>query len=91
MRTLFAAEMGALVNALGELDGLVFTAWIGAPCTGHPLAVCDRLDWLWLRLDEAADTAGADRISAADSSIDVRLIVTDEEAMITYHHGPLSI
>jgi acetate kinase len=33
-------------------------------------------------LGHAANTAGADRISASDSAIEVHVIATDEEAMI---------
>ncbi len=80
-----ATETGALVSALGGLDGLIFTAGIGEHAPAIRSAVCGRLGWLGLRLDEAANTAGADRISAADSGIDVRVIATDEEAMIAHH------
>nr|WP_294502304.1 acetate/propionate family kinase [uncultured Rhodopila sp.] len=80
-----ATETGALVSALGGLDGLIFTAGIGEHAPAIRSAVCGRLGWLGLRLDEAANTAGADRISAVDSRIDVRVIATDEEAMIAHH------
>jgi acetate kinase len=80
-----ATETGGLVSALGGLDGLVFTAGIGEHSPAIRSAVCGRLGWLGLRLDEAANAAGADRISAVDSSIDVRVISTDEEAMIAQH------
>ncbi len=47
--------------------------------------MCDRLAWLGLRVDSAANALGATRISTADSSIEVRVIATDEEAMIAHH------
>ncbi len=80
-----AGEAGALVSALGGLDGLVFTAGIGEHAPAIRAAVCSRLTWLGLRLDDAANTAGAACISTPDSSVEVRVIATDEEAMIAYH------
>jgi acetate kinase len=80
-----AREVGALTSSLGGLDGLVFTAGIGehAPCVRA--AVCERLAWLGVELDEAANAAGADRISTPRSRVEVRMIPTDEEAMIARH------
>jgi acetate kinase len=80
-----ASEVGALISALGGLDGLVFTAGIGEHAPSIRSAICTRLAWLGLRLDAAANTAGADRISTTDSAIEVRVIATDEEAMIAQH------
>jgi acetate kinase len=80
-----AVEAGALVSALGGLDGLVFTAGIGEHAPVIRAAVCDRLAWLGLRLDSAANATGAACISAPDSKVEVRVIATDEEAMIARH------
>lgn len=80
-----ATEAGALVSALGGLDGLVFTAGIGEHAPAIRAAVCARLTWLGLRLDSAANAAGTPRISAPDSKIEVRVVATDEEAMIARH------
>ncbi len=77
-----ASQAGALVSALGGLDGLVFTAGIGENSTAIRAAICARLGWLGLILDNAANVAGASRISAPDSAIEVLVIATDEEAMI---------
>jgi acetate kinase len=77
-----ATETGALVSALGGLDGLVFTAGIGEHAPAIRAEICARLAWLGLRLDEAANAAGLACISAPDSKIEVRVIATDEEAMI---------
>lgn len=78
-------EIGSLVSALGGLDGLVFTAGIGEHSAAIRQQVCARLAWLGLRLDASANAAGAACISAPDSTIDVRVIATDEEAMIAQH------
>jgi acetate kinase len=80
-----AWEAGALVSALGGLDGLVFTAGIGEHAARIRAEVCARLAWLGLRLDCQANLAQASTISLRDSAIDVRIIPTDEEAMIARH------
>ena len=80
-----AIEAGGLVSALGGLDGLIFTAGIGEHAPAIRAAVCDRLAWLGLRLDAAANAANANCISTPDSSIEVHVIATDEEAMIARH------
>jgi acetate kinase len=80
-----ACHAGGLVSALGGLDGLVFTAGIGEHAPAIRAAVCARLAWLGLRLDSAANASDAACISTPDSTVEVRVIATDEEAMIAYH------
>ncbi len=80
-----ATEAGGLVSALGGLDGLVFTAGIGEHSPAIRAAVCARLAWLGIRLDDRANAANAGRVSTAESGIDVRVIATDEEAVIARH------
>ena len=80
-----ASEAAAMASALGGLDGLVFTAGIGEHAPAIRAAVGARLAWLGLRLEPAANAAGAACISAPDSTVDVRVIATDEEAMIASH------
>jgi acetate kinase len=80
-----AVEIGGLVSALGGIDALVFTAGIGAHSPAIRKAVCARLKWLGLHMDSAANENGAAVIAAKDSKIDVRVIATDEEAMIAHH------
>ena len=80
-----ATEVGALVSALGGLDGLVFTAGIGEHAPVVRAAVCARLGWLGIRLDDAANVAGASCISTSDSVVAVRIIATNEELMIARH------
>jgi acetate kinase len=80
-----ACEAGSLVSALGGLDGLVFTAGIGEHAPAIRMQVANRLSWLGVRLDEAANAANAPCISTPDSRIEVRVIATNEEAMIARH------
>jgi acetate kinase len=83
-----AWESGALASALGGLDGFVFTAGIGEHAQKIRAAVCARLAWLGLDLDEAANAANAANapiISAPGAKVEIRVIPTDEEAMIAQH------
>jgi acetate kinase len=80
-----AIEIGGMASALGGVDGIVFTAGVGANSPAIRAAVCARLRWLGLRLDPDANLAGAPRISTARSRIDVRVMATDEEAMIAHY------
>ncbi len=80
-----AIEAGALVSALGGLDGLVFAAGIGEHAPEIRQAVCRRLAWLGVKLDDDANAANAPLISTTDSAIEVRIVPTDEEAMIARH------
>jgi acetate kinase len=84
-----ACEAGGLAVALGGLDGLVFTAGIGEHAPTIRAAVCDRLEWLGIALDPAANAADgaatSGRISTPASTIQVLVIATNEEAMIARH------
>jgi acetate kinase len=80
-----ACEAGGLASALGGLDGMVFTAGIGEHAAAIRAEICGRLQWLGLRLDDAANAANDGCISSADSRIAVHVIPTDEEAMIARH------
>jgi acetate kinase len=80
-----AGEAAAMVSALGGLDGLVFAAGIGEHAPTIRSEICARLAWLGLRLDSAANVAGAACISTPDSRIEVRVMATDEEVVIARH------
>jgi len=78
-------EVGALASVLGGLDGLIFTAGIGEHAAAIRASVCRRLHWLGAELDPRANAAHAGCIAAAGSRLDLRVIATDEEAMIARH------
>jgi len=80
-----ALECGAMASALGGVNGIVFTGGIGEHAAGIRAMVCARLGWLGVRLDEGANAANALRIDGEGSTIDVRVIPTDEAAMIARH------
>jgi len=74
--------IGALAAALHGIDTLVFAGGIGEHAVPVRARICDGLDFLGIRLDEAANAANAALISAPDSRVHVRVIPTNEELMI---------
>lgn len=80
-----ARDTASLVGSLGGLDGFVFTAGIGEHAAEIRGAVCERLAWLGVILDAGANASHSGRISMPESRVEVRVIPTDEEAMIARH------
>ena len=72
--------VGAYAAALGGLDALVFSGGIGENAPEIRARVCDGLRFLGIELDPAANAANAPVISIG--AVAVRVIPTDEEAMI---------
>ena len=81
--------IGGILGALGGLDGLVFTAGIGEHAAEIRAAVCERLHWLGVDLDPAANARHANLISRAGSLVAARVIPTNEELMIAQHTADL--
>ena len=80
-----AQGVGALAASLDGLDTLVFTAGIGEHVALVRAAICARLGWLGVLLDDAANVRHAGVISAPHGRVTVRVIPTDEEATIARH------
>ena len=80
-----AKYVGAYVAVLGGLDAFVFTAGIGEHSAPVRAALCGKLAWLGVKLDEQANDSNGPRISTSDSSISVWVIPTDEELMIAQY------
>lgn len=80
-----AREVGALTSSLGGLDAIIFSAGIGEHAPKIRAMVCARLEWLGIALDTDANDRNAAVISTASSRVVVRVIPTDEEAMIARH------
>jgi acetate kinase len=76
---------GAYTALLGGLDAIVFTAGIGEKAASIRAAVCRRLAWLGLELDEAANQTDGPLISTKTSKTRAWVIPTDEEIMIAEH------
>ncbi|NKD87233.1 acetate/propionate family kinase [Haematospirillum sp. 15-248] len=84
-----AKEIGALAVTIGGLDVLVFTAGIGERSAEIRKRICALVSWMGIKLDPAANTTHALRISTDDSPIAVWAIPTDEELMIARHTARL--
>ena len=80
-----AKNIASLTAALGGLDALVFTAGIGEHAAPVRAAICARLGWLGIDLSPEANAANEPTISAVDGRVEVRVIPTDEEAVIARH------
>ena len=76
---------GAYAAVLGGLDAFVFTAGIGEHSVLVRAALCAKLSWLGVKLDEEANRSGGPRISGPDSAVSVWVIPTNEELMIAQH------
>jgi acetate kinase len=74
--------IGALTAALGGLDSLVFAGGIGENSPEVRRRACEGLGFLGVQLDEGRNEAGAPLISTPSSPARVRVIRTDEEAVI---------
>jgi len=68
--------------AAGGIDALVFTAGIGEHAAPIRAAICQRLEWLGLHLDEDANNRHHPRISQGNSPISAWVIPTNEEWVI---------
>ncbi|MBV1786914.1 acetate/propionate family kinase [Marinobacterium sp. D7] len=77
-----ALEIGRLSAALEGLEQLVFTGGVGENDDDVRARILSRCGWLGVRVDAAANAAHAERIDAGGSSVEVRVIPTNEEAMI---------
>jgi acetate kinase len=75
--------IGSFAAALGGLDTLVFAGGIGENAAALRKRICDGLEFLGIDIDEKANSGHAQRISTgAEGSVTVRVIRTDEEAVI---------
>jgi len=77
-----AGEVARLAATLGGLDALVFTAGIGEHDAAMRASICDRLAWMGVSLNPAANQRHALRIGAPESRVAVWVIPTDEEQVI---------
>ncbi len=76
---------GMLAAALGGLDAIVFTAGVGENSAPVRARIAERLAWLGVEYDPAANEAGAISISKATSRVLLHVLPTDEELMIARH------
>jgi acetate kinase len=84
-----AREIAALTNTLGGLDALVFTGGIGEHAPAVRSWICQRLKWLGVVMDEAANARDASLVSLPASRVAAMVIPTNEEQVIA--EGTLEI
>jgi acetate kinase len=75
-------RIGAFAAALGGIDRLVFTGGIGQHAAQVRARICEGLAFLGVKLDPVRNAAHAAVISAADGTVPVQVIATDEERMV---------
>jgi acetate kinase len=76
---------GMLAAALGGLDAFVFTAGIGENSPIIRARIAEKLAWLGVVPDPAANAAGKSLISRPESRLVLLVVPTDEELMIAQH------
>lgn len=80
-----ALEIGRLSAALQGLEQLVFTGGVGENDAEIRADILSRCRWLGIEFDSQANQQGDKIISTVNSSVVVRVIPTNEEAMIAEH------
>jgi len=75
-------SIGSLTAAMGGLDLLVFTGGIGEQAPKIRARVCEGLEFLGISIDENHNSSNAELISSSNSQVTVRVIATDESAII---------
>jgi acetate kinase len=76
---------GMLAAALGGLDAFVFTAGIGENSPTIRARIAEKLAWLGVVFDRAANADGKSLISRPESRVVLLVVPTDEELMIARH------
>jgi len=69
--------VGATAVALGGVDALVFTAGIGENSASLRQAICDRLGFLGVELDPAANASARPDATVSTSRSKVRIVVLE--------------
>lgn len=80
-----ALEIGRLTATLEGLEQLVFTGGVGENDADVRARVLNRCHWLGLKFSKEANQVGEPIISLPESKVQVRIIPTNEEAMIATH------
>ncbi|MGI1671618.1 MAG: acetate/propionate family kinase [Neptuniibacter sp.] len=80
-----ALEIGRLSAALQGLEQLVFTGGVGENDADVRSRILQRCEWLGININHQANTEASGVISTENSKVKVRVIPTNEEAMIATH------
>ena len=76
--------VGSYITCMGGTDAIVFTGGIGENAGEYRTAVCEKLAFMGVKIDEAKNKIRGEEveISTPDSTIKVYVIPTNEELMI---------
>jgi acetate kinase len=77
--------IGAYAVVLAGIDALVFTGGIGEHSPQVRERICEKLDFLGIRIDPALNRSNAPIISSRQGSVVIRTVKTREEVMIARH------
>ena len=77
-----AREIGALSVALEGLEAIVFTGGVGENAPEIRRRICQKLHYLGVQVDQSANLAHCDIISARSSRVSVAVLKADEEQII---------
>lgn len=80
-----AQQIAMMAATLEGLDCLVFTGGIGEHAKEIRGAIGERLAWLGVRIDAAANDEARKRIGGRGSAVEVFIIPTNEEQVIARH------
>jgi acetate kinase len=80
-----ALNTGMLAAAMSGVDAFVFTAGIGERSAVLRARIAERIAWLGVELDPAANTAGDRSISRPGGRVGLFVMPTNEELMIAKH------
>ena len=74
-----------LAASLGGLDAFVFTAGVGENSPTMRARIAERLKWLGIDIDPAANSKGETLIGTRGSKVALYVVPTNEELMIARH------
>jgi acetate kinase len=77
--------VGAYAAVLGGIDALVFTGGIGEHSPDVRERICEKLDFLGIRVDPALNRSNGPIISSGQNGVVIRIVNTREEVMIARH------
>jgi acetate kinase len=75
-------EFGAMAAAMAGIDAVVFCGGIGENSATIRARVCERLGWMGIEIDHAANARNAETISSETARTRVMVIPTNEELVI---------
>ena len=78
-------QVAGMIAVLGGIDCLVFTGGIGENDAKIRAAICDRLSWSGITLDEARNRSARNPLNDSAAPCAVRVLAARENALIAHH------